>query len=71
MLKYLLKRFKAIKEKTKPKLNRFIYGLGIRHIGVQTAIDLANYFKTIEALSTADIDQLTGVEGIGGACSDQ
>lgn len=59
------KLVKAIKEKTKPELNRFIYGLGIRHIGVQTAIDLANYFKTIEALSTASIDQLTGVEGIG------
>lgn len=55
----------AIQDKRSPDLNRFIYGIGIRHIGVQTALDLAQYFKSIEALSNASIDQLTQVEGIG------
>lgn len=54
-----------IQAKKHPQLARFIYGLGIRHIGVQTAIDLANTFKSIEALATATIDQLSNVEGIG------
>lgn len=54
-----------IQAKKHPKLARFIYGLGIRHIGVQTAIDLANTFKTVEALGAATIDRLNAVEGIG------
>ena len=40
------------------------YGLGIRHIGTQTAIDLANNFRSLEALQTATIDQLSGVDGV-------
>jgi DNA ligase (NAD+) len=55
----------AIQSKKHPKLARFIYGLGIRHIGVQTAIDLANTFRTLENLSKATIDELNAVEGIG------
>lgn len=30
----------AIAEKKTPPLERFVYGLGIRHVGIQTAIDL-------------------------------
>lgn len=48
-----------------PPLARFIYGLGIRHIGTQTAIDLANHFRSLEALQAATIDELAEVEGIG------
>jgi len=48
-----------------PPLPRFIYGLGIRHVGVQTAIDLANYFRRLDSLGTATYDQLKEVEGIG------
>ncbi len=55
----------AIQSKKHPELDRFLYGLGIRHIGVQTAIDLSNQFKSIESLSGATIDELTEVEGIG------
>jgi DNA ligase (NAD+) len=56
----------AIQAKTRPNLNRFIYALGIRHIGVQTAIDLANNFRTLEKLKEAKIDELSAVDGIGG-----
>ena len=55
----------AIQSKTKPTLARFIYGLGIRHIGTQTAIDLSNSYRSIEALNQATIDSLSQVEGIG------
>jgi DNA ligase (NAD+) len=55
----------AIQDQKNPPLNRFVYGLGIRHIGTQTAIDLANHFRTLEALSAATIDELSEVEGIG------
>jgi len=55
----------AIQAKKRPSLARFVYGLGIRHIGTQTAIDLANHFRSLEALSQAKIDELADVEGIG------
>ena len=55
----------TIKAKKSPSLPRFIYGLGIRHIGVQTAIDLANHFKSIESLMSATSDDLDQVDGVG------
>ena len=59
------KLIKAIQAKKNPPLNRFVYGLGIRHIGTQTAIDLSNHFRTLEALEAATMDELSAVEGIG------
>ncbi|MFZ2836597.1 MAG: NAD-dependent DNA ligase LigA [Candidatus Saccharimonadales bacterium] len=55
----------AIQDKKTPKLEKFILGLGIRHVGAQTAIDLASRFESIELLACATIDQLEAVEGIG------
>lgn len=55
----------AIAEKKNPPLEKFILGLGIRHVGAQTAIDLANQFHSIEALQTATIEELEAVEGVG------
>lgn len=55
----------AIQAKKEPLLSRFIYGLGIRHIGVQTAVDLANHFRSLEKLAEATIDELAEVEGVG------
>ena len=55
----------AINQKKNPPLERFIHGLGIRHIGVQTAIDLANYFQNIAKLSQATIDDLEQIDGVG------
>ena len=55
----------AIAAKKQPALERFLYGLGIRHIGAQTAIDLANHFESIENLSRAMIDELRQVDGVG------
>lgn len=55
----------AIAAKKNPLLERFIYGLGIRHVGTQTAIDLSNHFESLDALKSATYDQLQSVEGIG------
>jgi len=55
----------AIAEKKQPPLERFVYGLGIRHVGVQTAIDLVNAFGSLKALAHATIDELKAVEGVG------
>ncbi len=46
-------------------LGRFIYGLGIRHVGLQTALDLADYLETLEQFRKADADALLEVEGVG------
>lgn len=55
----------AIASNVHPPLERFIYGLGIRHVGTQTAIDLANAYETISALQHATIDGLQAIDGIG------
>lgn len=60
----------AIQDKKDPPLARFLYGLGIRHVGSQTAIDLANHFRSIEALAEATIEELSAVEGIGGVVAE-
>lgn len=55
----------AVHDKKQPPLERFVFGLGIRHVGVQTAIDLVNQFGSLEELAHATIDQLEAVEGVG------
>jgi DNA ligase (NAD+) len=59
------KLVEAIADKKTPPLERFVYGLGIRHVGTQTAIDLVNAFESLEALQHAGIDQLRAVDGVG------
>ncbi len=55
----------AISASKTPELSRFIYGLGIRHVGQQTAIDLAEHFGAIDKLAGTTLDELLEVEGIG------
>ncbi len=55
----------SIQQKKTPELPRFIYGLGIRHVGSQTAIDLAEHFGSLEKLAKTTLDELLQVEGIG------
>ncbi len=59
------KLVRAINKSKKPKLERFIYGLGIRHVGTQTAIDLTHHFENIDQLLLAELDDLESIEGIG------
>ena len=55
----------AIAASKTPELPRFIYGLGIRHVGTQTAIDLAERFQSLNKLSIATLEEVEAVEGIG------
>jgi DNA ligase (NAD+) len=55
----------AIDQSKSPSLERFIFGLGIRHVGQQTAVDLAKTFESVEALSKAGLEELRDVDGIG------
>lgn len=60
----------AIQEKKAPELYRFVYGLGIRHVGQQTAIDLAKSFKRLDTLVSATLQELRDVDGIGDIVAD-
>ncbi len=55
----------AIADKKTPPLDRFIFGLGIRHIGRQTAIDLSRHYKDLDLLASAQVEELEKLEGIG------
>jgi DNA ligase (NAD+) len=55
----------AIADKKQPPLERFVYGLGIRHVGTQTALDLVKTFESLERLQHATIDELRAVDGVG------
>ncbi len=55
----------AIAAARTPELPRFIYGLGIRHVGQQTGIDLAEHFGSVDKLARATLDEVMQVEGIG------
>lgn len=46
-------------------LSRFIYGLGIRHVGEHIAQVLARKFKTLSALRSATAEELNAVDEIG------
>lgn len=60
----------AIADKKTPPLDRFLFGLGIRHIGRQTAIDLSQHYNDIEKLSQASLEELEELEGIGGVVAE-
>jgi len=55
----------AIQDKKRPELPRFIFGLGIRHVGSQTAIDLAEHFGSLEKLQKATLDEVLQIDGVG------
>ena len=55
----------AIEKSKKTTMARFIFGLGIRFVGEQTAKSLASHFENVEALEEATHDELLLVEDIG------
>jgi len=46
-------------------LDRFIYALGIRHVGEETAIDLAKRFKSIDNLKKVSIETIEDMPDVG------
>lgn len=55
----------AIKSRMTPPLDRFIYALGIRHVGAKTATDIAKHFGTMDKFVNATVDQLESISGVG------
>lgn len=56
----------AIQQSKTIPLHRFLYALGIRHVGEKTAIDLAEYFGSIEKLQRASPGELQNIPDVGG-----
>jgi DNA ligase (NAD+) len=54
-----------IENSKKLPLERVIYGLGIRMVGERTAQFLAEHFGSMEALSTASVEELQDVNEVG------
>lgn len=46
-------------------LPRFLYGLGIRHVGESTARDLARHFGKLDAIMDASVERLLEVPDVG------
>ena len=55
----------AIERSKKVSLASFIYALGIRNVGIKTATDLADHYKSLDAIKNASYEELLGVGDIG------
>ena len=55
----------ALEKSKHTTLPRFLFGLGIRHIGEATAKDLARHFGTLDAIMGASEEQLLAVNDVG------
>jgi DNA ligase (NAD+) len=55
----------AIEASKHTTLARFLFGLGIRHVGEATAKDLARHFGSIDRIMDASIDALLEVPDVG------
>jgi DNA ligase (NAD+) len=71
--------FNAIDARRTIPLNRFLYALGIRHVGETNATRLARHYLTFEAIQKAlmkakpgdeDYEELTNINGIGETVAD-
>ncbi len=56
---------KAVQSKKEISFPKFIYALGIRNVGEETAIDLSQRFSDIEKLSQAKLEELEDIQNIG------
>lgn len=60
----------AIEKSKDCKLEAFVFALGIPNVGSKTAKDLANTFKTFDAIRHASREELIAVEDIGEIVAD-
>jgi len=56
---------RAIEKSKSNELNRLVYGLGIRHVGVRSAWILASRFNSLDKLARAGIEELQDISEIG------
>ena len=55
----------AIHARTSVPLDRFIFALGIPHVGSETATDLARHFGTLNKLAGATPEELNAIRDVG------
>ena len=55
----------ALEKSKQTTLPRFLFGLGIRHVGEATAKELARHFGQLDAIMDASLEQLLQVSDIG------
>ena len=55
----------GIEKSKNTSLPKFLFGLGIRHVGEATAKELSRHFGTLDAIMDATIDQLLQVSDVG------
>jgi len=55
----------AIEKSKQAGLNRLLFALGIRFVGVKAANILANHFKSMKALTKSSLDDLLAINEIG------
>jgi DNA ligase (NAD+) len=55
----------AIESAKEIRFARFLYALGMRHVGEHVAVLLAAQFKNLDQLVACSEENLTGVEGVG------
>ena len=60
----------AIEESKENSLEKLLFGLGIRHVGVKAASILAEEFGTLDALMEADAEKLVTIHEIGDKVAD-
>ncbi|HRN74662.1 NAD-dependent DNA ligase LigA [Ottowia sp.] len=60
----------ALEKSKHTTLARFLYALGIRHVGETTAKDLARHFGTLDAIMAAGVDQLLQAPDVGPVIAD-
>lgn len=69
--KSALKLLAAIEQSKHSTLPRFIYALGIREVGEATALNLAQHFRSLDALRAASLEQLLAVTDVGAVVAGQ
>jgi DNA ligase (NAD+) len=55
----------ALEKSKQTTLPRFLYGLGIRHVGESTARDLARHFGNLDGIMDASVERLLEVPDVG------
>jgi DNA ligase (NAD+) len=63
--KSALNLLEALEKSKQTTLPRFLFGLGIRHVGEATAKELARHFGTLDAIMDADEEALLQVSDVG------
>ncbi len=55
----------ALEQSKQTTLPRFLFGLGIRHVGEATAKELARHFGKLDAIMDASVEQYLDVDDVG------